>query len=351
MSNVITVRVLVDNPARIRNGLAPIPGGAADVEIPANTPLLTVEAAQYLSETYDSQTGKCLMDRGKDYHGTYLCPDAVVVPSPETVTAGAKSMVTRRNKVDSDLTAKANTYRHYLHRVYQHRKTAEREARLTMAWSNQYQAYILNRKDASLFECVADDPMNHGTPHRASIDYMVLYPAHQHECGTTGVREEWEALPEVQAWMRDLAVLNEQRYAQAVYDCKKLVDVSREQEKAKQLAQQAYREQRDAWVMDHGSEHLRACLWEGIPMDRLYKNERMAADRPGWQWCEQVAGSAKEPRNPPSEAMAKLMEARKVDPACKLVFVPEADDYGVLGEFLGEKIVTAWPDPSDGMDE
>jgi hypothetical protein len=76
--------------------------------------------------------------------------------------------------------------------------------------------------------------------------------------------------------------------------------------------------ERRRWIEEHGSERLRRCLAEGIEHGAIYRDERLALERPGWRWLEKVVGDTDEARNPPEEAFAVLDEARKIEPAAKL---------------------------------
>lgn len=102
--------------------------------------------------------------------------------------------------------------------------------------------------------------------------------------------------------------------------------------------------ERENWIRANGSDRLRRCLAEGIEHAAAYRDERLNAERPGWQWYKAVEGEYDEPRNPPLEAFATLDEARKVDPEAKLVHV-EGDGYAAAAEFLGVGIVYGWPEP------
>jgi len=118
-----------------------------------------------------------------------------------------------------------------------------------------------------------------------------------------------------------------------------------EAEKAATLADMA------AWINTHGSIRLQRSLAEGIECQAAYRDERLAVERPDWEWYADVDGKISEPRNPPEDAFGILDEARKSDPAAKLAFYAydeSADEYGdayrtegyvAESEFLSRKIV------------
>lgn len=123
------------------------------------------------------------------------------------------------------------------------------------------------------------------------------------------------------------------------------------EEKARQEAQAA--EERAAWIEAHGSPRLKRLVAEGIEHDAVYRDERLALERPGWRWDRDVPGSADDPRNAPMSALELLDEARETDPDAELVYwtVHEEDDedddgepvmvrgYTCVAEFLGRRIV------------
>lgn len=118
-------------------------------------------------------------------------------------------------------------------------------------------------------------------------------------------------------------------------------------------------QERVDWIREHGSPRLKRMLEEGIEHMATYRSERLALERPGWSFANDVRGDADEPRNPPKEAFDLLDEARAIAADAQLVYwVAERDcegcrerycpdhgeDYTVRGytcvaTFLGRKIV------------
>lgn len=82
-------------------------------------------------------------------------------------------------------------------------------------------------------------------------------------------------------------------------------------EAAKAKAEAAEKVERTAWITACGSERLRRCAAEGIECEAIYRDERLALERPSWRWEGKVPGEAGEPRNPPESAFALLDEGRK----------------------------------------
>ena len=108
---------------------------------------------------------------------------------------------------------------------------------------------------------------------------------------------------------------------------------------------------RSAWIAANGSDRLQRLTAENIEHDAVYRDERLAKDRPSWKWYSEVPGQYGDPRNCPAEAFNVLDEARKSDPAAKLVWIKDTRPpiYAALADFLGEEIVFGWPDelPTD----
>lgn len=136
-------------------------------------------------------------------------------------------------------------------------------------------------------------------------------------------------------------------------------------EKAARAAEHArYEADRAAWIAAHGSRRLQRMAAEGIECDRVYRDERLAAERPGWVYYQQADGETKEPRNPTEAAFDLLDEARKVQPGAALAYYvieweDEDDDndddddeeskyrwtgYVAVAKFLGVTIVYGHPD-------
>lgn len=71
---------------------------------------------------------------------------------------------------------------------------------------------------------------------------------------------------------------------------------------------------RAAWIDAYGSKRLQRLVAEDIEHTAVYLDERLKADRPGWRWTKDVAGSDSEPRNAPEAALDLLDEARATVP-------------------------------------
>jgi len=136
--------------------------------------------------------------------------------------------------------------------------------------------------------------------------------------------------------------------------------IAREEKSAKEAeaskaARAAFCAERDAWVAAHGSARLQRSIAEGIECDSVYRDERLAVDRPGWRWYDT-------PRNVPESAFKVLDAARNFDVSATLFFhtvddKPEFDDdgyetgetiegwkgYTAEADFLGKTIVFGLP--------
>jgi len=129
---------------------------------------------------------------------------------------------------------------------------------------------------------------------------------------------------------------------------------ARLREEAKEAAAQREAEElakRAAWIDEHGSNRLKLCLAEGIECDAIYYDERLALERAGWRWADDVPGEDDEPRNPPDAALEMLIIGRATLPQTEragavLRYWVDNSEYGnsrrgyvVMAEFLGSSIV------------
>ena len=113
--------------------------------------------------------------------------------------------------------------------------------------------------------------------------------------------------------------------------------------KAERLAKRAREEAAEAekkaniaaWIEAHGSPRLRRLLKEGFDLDAVYRDERLAIERPGWVLGS--PGDTEDPRNAPTAALDMLDEARKTEPAARLQYFKSDDARGYLCEstFMG----------------
>jgi len=114
---------------------------------------------------------------------------------------------------------------------------------------------------------------------------------------------------------------------------------AREAAKAAELAAMA------DWIDQHGSTRLKRSLAEGIECATAYADERLATERPGWAWYDEVDGEVDDPRNPPESAFEVLDEARKTDSSAKLQFYVDKSGalrisgYVAYADFLDRGIV------------
>jgi hypothetical protein len=153
------------------------------------------------------------------------------------------------------------------------------------------------------------------------------------------------------AWRADVDAANAAAKAEAQAEGERLYA----EEVAKCKAEDAVRA---AWIEAYGSTRLKRLLKEKIEHAAVYRDERLALERPGWAW-QLKAEDTDAPRNPPEAALDLLDEARAQVPDAKLVYVrsyrkatedewDEADGDGEIAErcykaqstFMGHSILT-----------
>lgn len=97
------------------------------------------------------------------------------------------------------------------------------------------------------------------------------------------------------------------------------------------------------WVAAYGSKRLKLCVAEDIECDAIYRDERLALDRPGWCWYNDCLGASDEARNPPVDAFEVLEEARKLEPDAQLWFHVVEDEQVVDEDgYQTEEIIEGW---------
>lgn len=163
------------------------------------------------------------------------------------------------------------------------------------------------------------------TPHLADAPY--------------DVRRAVEADPRVQA---RLAAAEQQ--AAAEVDRREAANRVASQRAAEAMAAKAA-EVAD-WIATHGSARLKRLAKEGIEAAAVYRDERLALERPGWSWGGGDDGL--DPRNASEEAIDLLDRARATAPDAVLRYHRKAVyNDGVSGylkcwaTFLGRPIVLA----------
>lgn len=95
------------------------------------------------------------------------------------------------------------------------------------------------------------------------------------------------------------------------------------------------RAERDVWIEAHGSERLRTMVRLGIgAVDRLYEQERLALERPGWH-VQRASEEERDRTFPSIDELAELEAARELDPDVELVWLVEhMDDELTKGSAL-----------------
>src|SRR5579884_1643126 len=123
--------------------------------------------------------------------------------------------------------------------------------------------------------------------------------------------------PEVQAAVRQA----EKAVAAAKAEVDRQIEEREAEEAARRAAEKAEREE---WIAAHGSRRLRRLAAEGIEHDAVYRDERLALERPAWQWSQLGDGEhlpGREPRNAPEAALDLLDAARQDDPGAELRYL------------------------------
>jgi len=141
--------------------------------------------------------------------------------------------------------------------------------------------------------------------------------------------KEWQKAPQESFWFPKEGQkpesrnepLSDPRCAGVVAELTRLSTVQDQSLDAKEAAIKSAVEQEQLdWINANGSSRLKRATAEGINCDAIYRDERLALDRPGWCWYSDCDGKSDHPRNPPDEAFEVLDEARKVEPTAKLQY-------------------------------
>jgi hypothetical protein len=95
---------------------------------------------------------------------------------------------------------------------------------------------------------------------------------------------------------------------------------------AKIARAEAEANEREEWIRAHGSTRLRLLLEENLEYGKLYRDERLALERPGYQWYQRICGSRVEIKNASEDAVLALREERKTVPDAQLEWL-EDDEH------------------------
>ena len=102
------------------------------------------------------------------------------------------------------------------------------------------------------------------------------------------------------------------------------------------------------WIKNHGSKRLKQILKENLLVTSMtvYRDERLEAEHPGWEWVRKSLSRLEDPRNP-TEALLDLLETARLDfPDCKLRWDREAKNGVILAAFLGKQVRMKDPVPA-----
>jgi hypothetical protein len=86
-------------------------------------------------------------------------------------------------------------------------------------------------------------------------------------------------------------------------------------------------EEKEQWVAKQGSDKLKRLIREGIEWERVYLDERLEAERPGWKSKRMVCGKIDPPLGPSvtEKHLLALDIARKLAPDAKLGWLSDGD--------------------------
>ena len=142
--------------------------------------------------------------------------------------------------------------------------------------------------------------------------------------------------------------------------CRRQEELRKEVElEAKKKADEEFKQEALTWVAAHGSKRLKRIIEEGFEFTAVYRDERLAMEKPNWkfskQWGKDMLSNKVDrfeflmPRNPPESALDLLESAREVDPNVELYYVQlyaKANSklkspgfYALISTFMGEEIV------------
>jgi hypothetical protein len=99
---------------------------------------------------------------------------------------------------------------------------------------------------------------------------------------------------------------------------------------------------RAAWIKQHGSSRLKRLVAAAIEHDAVYRDERIAHDRPEWIWSARAGiGALESPRNAPEAALDLLDAARATEPKSQLKYYRICREASDDDEDDGDEIVEA----------
>jgi hypothetical protein len=216
-------------------------------------------------------------------------------------------------------------------------------------------AAIRDRTETKSVETVYSRTLDAAVYSSGTRYHVVRYTRVWPDVSTMDLAADDPLREEIAAWREDCERRNAVAKAEAEAEAERLA-----QESEAQIA--ARRAKREAWIAEHGSARLRRLVQEGIEYRAVYRDERLALERPGWQWLAIPESDLAEPRNAPEAALALLDEARASVPEGTTValhyyrterqepnpdydsdYDPPSEDYDtgyvVTGKFLGRDIM------------
>lgn len=155
--------------------------------------------------------------------------------------------------------------------------------------------------------------------------------------------EAMSNLPEAQEIVQACDAANNERKI-------RLAEKEKQDKEDEKLRQAIEKVQVGEWIRAFGSKRLKRMLEEEIECKAVYRDERLAAERPGWVYYNDIPERTHDPRNPPESAFDILDEARKVEPEAVLEFIDNPSRYVAVASFMGENILWGY-EPAEDDDE
>lgn len=310
----LQIRAKLDVPEALRRGKPCTPDTSGEVLV-ALDDTVGIAERQLIAGCLDSRDGRYVL-RNRWSHITLTVPEATVAGVVEAVRAAAAEH-------DQHEAAKAAREAETTARIVATIR-ARREQETTVYW-RPYRAddgyYDPNGINAS---------WTRRAPKLGQLDLDHMLSDVDHDALT--------------AWLAEIEAANAaaSAAAQATY---------RKVEAEQKASADAVVAERAEWIAEHGSNRLKRLAKEGIEHSAVYRDERLALDRPGWRFQPKNI-ALDEPRNPPEAALDLLDAARESDPAAKLFFAtltieadydPEHNEYehfyAAQAQFLGRSIL------------
>jgi hypothetical protein len=131
---------------------------------------------------------------------------------------------------------------------------------------------------------------------------------------------------------------------------KKIADVEAEKVKADEIAKAEA--ERLEWIERHGSPRLKKCVKHGFDCASVYRDERLARERPGWRLDDGFSGAWDDVKNPSEghlDWLDNLQESGVKDARLSRLEIQGRWYTGALCEHLGYKLAQLPPDEAERL--